>query len=154
RLIAARPSPLSPQEEARQRNKIVEEKTRELAAFVAQHPELAGKKSETGEAFLGVPGMRPPSTPAPPPTSDSVLPILLQQKTRLEERLAFVEKQELGGGDEPDKLPPGDALARMDRASLQKMLVQVKAAIAARQAAAERARANTPQPAAPPPEPM
>jgi Mrp family chromosome partitioning ATPase len=69
----------------------------------------------------------------------------MQQKTRLEERLAFVEKVELGGADESqDKLPPGDALARMDRASLQKMLVQVKAAIAARQGAAERARANAP----------
>jgi Mrp family chromosome partitioning ATPase len=150
RLATSRTPPLSPQEEARQRGRVVEEKTRELAAFVAQHPELAGKKSDTGEAFLGVPGMRPPSTPAPAPTTDSVLPILTQQKTRLEERIAYVEKQELGGGDEQDKLPPGDALARMDRASLQKMLVQVKAAIAARQSAAERARANTPAPAEPP----
>jgi Mrp family chromosome partitioning ATPase len=146
RLAALRPVPsLSPQEEARLRARVVEERTRELAAFVAQHPELAGKKSESGEAFLGVPGMRPPSTPAPAPITDSVLPILMQQKARLEERLAFVEKLELGGTDESqDKLPPGDALAKMDRASLQKMLVQVKAAIAARQGAAERARANSP----------
>jgi Mrp family chromosome partitioning ATPase len=146
RLAALRPMPsLSPQEEGRLRARVVDERTRELAAFVAQHPELAGKKSESGEAFLGVPGMRPPSTPAPAPTTDSVLPILMQQKTRLEERLTFVEKLELGGADESqDKLPPGDALAKMDRASLQKMLVQVKAAIAARQGAAERARANSP----------
>jgi len=145
RLAALRSTPsLSPQEEARQRARLVEERTRELASFVAQHPELAGKKSESGEAFLGVPGMRPPSTPAPAPTTDSVLPILQQQKARLEERIAYVEKVELGGAEDTEKLATGDALARMDRASLQKMLVQVKAAIAARQAAAERARANTP----------
>jgi len=145
RLVALRPtSSLSPQEEARHRGRVVEERTRELAGFVAQHPELAGKKNESGEAFLGVPGMRPPSTPAPAPTTDAVLPILLQQKTRLEERIAYVEKIELGGGEDNDKLPAGDSLARMDRASLQKMLMQVKAAIAARQAAADRARANAP----------
>ena len=101
RLQAQRPaSSLSPQEEARQRARVVEEKTRELAMFVAQHPELAGKKSESGEAFLGVPGMRPPSTPAPAPTVDSVLPILVQQKARLEDRIAFVERVELGGVEE------------------------------------------------------
>jgi hypothetical protein len=146
RLSGHRPaSPLSPQEEARQRARLVEERTRDLATFIAQHPELAGKKSETGDAFLGVPGMRAPSTPAPAPTVDSVLPILVQQKARLEERIAFVERIELGGVDEgADKLPAGDTLAKMDRASLQKMLVQVKAAIAARQAAADRARANAP----------
>jgi Mrp family chromosome partitioning ATPase len=161
RLAAQRSaSAISPHEEARQRARLVEERTRELAAFVAQHPELAGKKNEPGDAFLGVPGMRPPSTPAPAPTVDSVLPILLQQKARLEERIAFVERVELGGVDESaDKLPPSDTLAKMDRASLQKMLVQVKAAIAARQTAAERARANSPSesppegtaPAEPPP---
>jgi WAS/WASL-interacting protein len=71
-----------------------------------------------------------------------VLPILLQQKARLEDRIAYVEKVELGGAEDNQNLPPSDSLARMDRASLQKMLFQVKAAIAARQAAAERARAN------------
>ncbi|HMJ53650.1 MAG TPA: hypothetical protein VK540_16295 [Polyangiaceae bacterium] len=145
RLVALRPTAsVSPLEEARQRARLVEERTRELASFIGQHPELAGKKSDTGEAFLGVPGMRPPSTPAPAPTTDSVLPILLQQKARLEERIAYVEKVELSGAEDTEKLPSTDALARMDRASLQKMLVQVKAAIAARQAAAERARANAP----------
>jgi Mrp family chromosome partitioning ATPase len=123
--IEARGEPQS--DEALKRVKALEERTKDLAAFVAEHPEVALTPPTIGPSATGA-----GTTPAP---ADSALVVLQQQRGRLEWRIAEAEKREASGGGNPYD-------NATDRASLQRMLAQVKAAIAARQAVALRAGAE------------
>src|SRR5439155_1204318 len=100
-----------------------EDRTKELAAFVAEHPEVALNPTPPATA-------QGAAVPAP---VDTALVVLQQQRARLEWRITDAEKKEAAG-----IANPYDA----DRTSLQRMLAQVKAAIAARQAVALRAGAE------------
>jgi Mrp family chromosome partitioning ATPase len=114
-------------EEAQKRVKALEDRTKELAAFVAEHPEVALIPPPSATSG-GAPG-------SSPPPADSALIVLQQQRGRLEWRIAEAEKREASGAANPYD-------NATDRASLQRMLAQVKAAIAARQAVALRAGAE------------
>ena len=83
--IESRGEPQS--EEALKRVRALEERTRDLATFVAEHPEVA---------------LTPPTVPstsasgsnAVPAPADSALVVLQQQRGRLEWRIAEAEKRE------------------------------------------------------------
>jgi Mrp family chromosome partitioning ATPase len=111
-------------EEALRRVKTLEDRTKELAAFVAEHPEVAVNPAPSASA-AGV-----ASAPAP---VDTALVVLQQQRAALEWRIADAQKKEAAGVANPYDT---------DRASLQRTLAQVRAAIAARQAMSLRAGAE------------
>jgi Mrp family chromosome partitioning ATPase len=128
-------------EQASVQVKELEDKTRDLAAFVAEHPEVA-LNPPAPAAAASASGAKPT-----PPPADSALLVLQQQRATLEWRLADAEKKEASGN-------PYDSVT--DRAGLQRMVAQVRAAIAARQAvtlraAAESAGATADRGATPPP---
>jgi Mrp family chromosome partitioning ATPase/uncharacterized protein involved in exopolysaccharide biosynthesis len=137
---AAASSPAA--EEATRRAKALEDKTRELASFVAAHPEVAMSKPDESAAS---------KENAPPPASsssrsssstDTALVVLQQEKAKLEARLAEAEKQKAasagGEGNPYDPLPDDDP------ESLRQMIAQVKVAIAARQNAVTRTHHDEP----------
>jgi Mrp family chromosome partitioning ATPase len=116
-----------PSEDAPMRVKALEDRTKDLAAFVAEHPEVA-LNPPAGASSGGT------EVQAPPP-ADSALVVLQQQRGRLEWRIAEAERKEAAGAGNPYD-------TTIDRAALQRELAQVRAAIAARQAVALRAGAE------------
>src|SRR5882724_7909657 len=78
-----------PTGEESRRTKALEERTKELATFVAEHPEVA----LTGPA-PGPSATQPSTTPAP---ADSAVVVLQQQRATLEWRIADAEKKEVAG---------------------------------------------------------
>jgi Mrp family chromosome partitioning ATPase len=137
RTVAARNDPFGG-EEASTHVKALEERTRDLAAFVAEHPDVALSPSAAPAAPSGS-GTKPAASASGAkgagPPADSAMVVLQQQRATLEWRLADAEKKETGGGN------PYDSVT--DRAALQRMIAQVRAAIAARQAVALRAGAES-----------
>jgi Mrp family chromosome partitioning ATPase len=134
RTVAARNDPFGG-EEVSKNVKALEERTRDLAAFVAEHPEVAISPSGPTPAPDAKPATSASGGKAAPPPADSAMLVLQQQKATLEWRLADAEKKEAGGEN------PYDSVT--DRAALQRMIAQVKAAIAARQAVAMRTGAES-----------
>jgi Mrp family chromosome partitioning ATPase len=119
-------------EDAAKRAKVLEERTRELAGFVAAHPEVAmSKADEASPAQESPPPATSASSRSSSSTTDTAILVLQQEKAKLEARLAEAEKQKAasagGEGNPYDPLPDDDP------ESLRQMIAQVKIAITARQ---------------------
>jgi Mrp family chromosome partitioning ATPase len=132
---AAASSPAA--EEAAKRAKALEDRTRELAAFVAAHPEVAmSKVDEPSPARESSPPPAASSSKSSSSAADTAILVLQQEKAKLEARLAEAEKQKAatagGEGNPYDPLPDDDP------ESLRQMIAQVKIAITARQNAVSR----------------
>jgi len=127
-------------EESAKRAKALEEKTRELAEFVATHPEVAmnraddAAKSPTGES-ASAPAASSGRTTSSAPTDTAVV-VLQQERAKLEARLAAAEKQKEASARGEGN--PYDPPAEDDPESLRQMIAQVKSAITARQNAVAR----------------
>ena len=133
RSLDARGEPAA--QETLKRIKTLEERTIELAAFVAEHPEVA----------LNPPGPAPSASAVGASSArpvDTALVVLQQQRARLESRIADAERKEAAGANNPYD-------NSSDRAALHRMLAQVRAAIAARQAVSLRAGAEASSGSAP-----
>jgi Mrp family chromosome partitioning ATPase len=112
--------------------------TRELAAFVAQHPDVALNKAPPKAGTAGVASAEASGTKAAAPPADSAMVVLQQQRASLEARLAALGKEAAPSEANPYDRPSDHP----DRAAIQRMLADVKNAIAARQNATQRAGTN------------
>ena len=125
--------------------KLLEDRTRDLASFVAEHPEVALRPAEPSASSSAA---AKPSGPSSSNLSDSALVVLQQQRAKLEVRLAEAERSPKSDSDD------NPYEEKDDPAALRQMLAQVKAAITARQNAAARSRAepaSSAKPSASPP---
>jgi Mrp family chromosome partitioning ATPase len=132
---AAASSPAA--EDAARRAKELEDKTRELAGFVAAHPEVTMSKTEEAPRE-STPPTASSSSRSSSSSTDAALVVLQQEKAKLEARLAEAEKQNAasaGGEGNPYDPSPDD-----DPEALRQMIAQVKVAITARQNAATKPR--------------
>ncbi len=114
----------APTDNAEQRLKMLDDRTKDLVAFLAEHPAVALSPASTAPSASS----KAASSAGP---VDSALVVLQQQRGRLEWRIAEAERREAANGSTPyERLP--------DRAVLERTLAQVKVVIAARQAALQR----------------